>query len=110
MKYLNRSQEMKQLNYFQDEFKVDMHYYNEDEIQYSNFENDNYKVIGEIASYGGEGKGEERWNISKVTDKRTNEVFFIKFDGFYTSWDGPDWSENYWYSVEPKIIDVIKWF
>ena len=115
-RYMNNAETFKQITrdevikLFQDEFAVDMRSYNEDEIQYSNFENDNYRVKGEIDSFGGEGQGEERWNISKVTDKRTNEVFFIQFDGYYNSWNGTDWSENYWAIVEPKIVEVIKWF
>lgn len=101
------TQEVKEM--FKIEFGVDMECYNKYDIQYSNYENDNYKVKSEIDSYGGEGQGEERWNISRILDKKTNEVFFIRFDGYYTSWDGTDWSENYWTIVVPKEVKVVQW-
>lgn len=94
---------------FKTEFNVSINSYDEDEIQYSNYENDNYKVQSEIDRYGGEGHGEERWNISRILDKRTNEVFFIKFDGYYNSWEGCDWSNNDWNIVVPKEVKVVQW-
>ena len=93
---------------FETEFDLDMGCYREDDIQYSNYENDNYKVVSEIDSYGGEGQGTERWNISRILDKKTGEVFFIRFDGYYTSWDGTDWSDD-WNIVEPKEVKVVQW-
>ena len=114
-RYMNNVETFKQITrdevikLFQDEFEVDMNDYSSDEIQYSNFENDNYKTEGEIDSFGGEGQGDELWKVSKVTDKRTNEVFFIHFSGYYNSWEGTDWSENYWAIVKPTIVEVIQW-
>lgn len=94
---------------FATEFNVGMNYYNSQQIQYSNFENENYKVESEVDEYGGEGQGEEYWLVSRVLDKRTGEVFFIRFDGYYTSWDGTDWSENYWSIVKPIEVKVVQW-
>ena len=114
-RYMNNAETFKQITrdevikIFQDEFEVDMNDYSSDDIQFSNFENDNYRVKGEIDSFGGEGCGEERWEVSKVTDKRTNEVFFLHFSGYYNSWEGTDWSENDWSIVKPTIVEVIQW-
>lgn len=94
---------------FKAEFDVDMNDYREDDIQYSDYENENYKVVSEIDSYGGEGQGEEYFVVSRVFDKKTEESFFIKFDAYYSSWDGIDWSENYWNVVTPKEVKVVKW-
>lgn len=94
---------------FETEFEVDMDDYGNYDIQYKNYENDYYLVESEVDAYGGEGQGEEYWKVSRVLDKRTNEVFFIQFDGHYTSWDGTDWSENYWNIVIPKEVKVVKW-
>lgn len=94
---------------FKKEFGVNLLFYGEDEIQYRDFENDNYVVESEVDYYGGEGKGEEYWKISRILDKKTGEVFFIKFEGFYNSWDGTDWSENDWNIVEPVEVKVIQW-
>lgn len=94
---------------FKDEFGADMNEYSHYDIQYKSVENENYEVKSQVDRHGGEGQGEEYWVVSRVLDKRTNEVFFIQFDGYYTSWDGTDWSENYWNIVEPKEVKVIKW-
>lgn len=114
-RYMNNAETFKQITrdevikIFKDEFEVDMNDYARDEIQYISFENNNYKVRSEVDEYGGEGQGEERWNVSKVIDKRTNEVFFLQFSGFYNSWEGTDWSENDWSIVKPTIVEVIQW-
>ena len=94
---------------FETEFNVDMDEYRKYDIPYSDFENENYKVESEVDEYGGEGQGEEYWLVSRVLDKRTEEVFFIRFDGYYTSWDGTDWSENYWSIVKPTEVKVVQW-
>lgn len=92
-----------------EQFDVSINYYASDEIQYSNYENDNYKVESEIDSYGGEGKGEEYWTVSRILDKRTGESFFIRFDGYYSSWEGSDFSNNDWNIVVPKEVKVVQW-
>lgn len=94
---------------FETEFDVSIEGYASNEIQYSNYENDNYKVESEIDSYGGDGQGEEYWVVSRILDKRTNESFFIKFDGYYSSWEGSDFSNNDWDVVAPKEVKVVQW-
>ena len=94
---------------FKKEFGVNLLFYREDEIQYRDFENDNYVVESAVDYYGGEGQGEEYWKISRILDKKTGEVFFIKFEGFYNSWNGTDWSENDWNIVEPVEVKIIQW-
>ncbi len=94
---------------FQDEFSVDIDSYSEDDMQYEDYENDNYKVQSEVDRKGGEGQGEEYWTVSRILDKRTKEVFFIMFDGYYESWNGSDFSNNDWNIVEPKEVKVVQW-
>lgn len=94
---------------FKKEFEINLLFYSEDEIQYRNFENDNYVVESEVDYYGGEGQGDEYWKISRILDKKTGETFFIKFEGFYNSWNGTDWSENNWNIVKPVEVKVIQW-
>jgi hypothetical protein len=101
------SSEVKKL--FKDEFGVYLDSYSEYAVECRDYENDNYKVQSEVDSYGGEGQGEEYWTISRILDKRTEEVFFIKFDGYYDSWEGSDFSNNDWNIVEPKVVKVIQW-
>lgn len=94
---------------FKNEFDVDLEDYSSYEVQYSSYDSENYSCRSEVDDYGGEGQGEERWNISRIVDKRTREVFFIRFDGYYESWNGSDWSNNDWCVVVPKEVKVIKW-
>ena len=94
---------------FLNEFAVDMSDYNEAQIQYSDFENENYKITGEIDQHGGEGEGSEYWLVSRIFNKKTEEVYFIQFSGYYDSWNGTDWSENYWTVVEPKEKTIVVW-
>lgn len=89
------------------EFEVDMDEWINYDAQYSSFENDNYKIISEYDSFGGEGKGEERWNITKIINKQTGKISFIKFDGYYESWNGTDWEE--WYCTVPSEVVKISW-
>lgn len=57
--------------------------------------------------YGGEGKGSDYWTIFKLTDKETNDEFFVKFDGYYASYHGTDWETVS--QVEPIEKTVKDW-
>lgn len=70
-------------------------------------ENDYYNISLED-SYGGEGKGDEYWYVFKIVIKRLNEVKYVKFDGFYDSWNGTDWSV-FPIFVEPKEKVIRVW-
>lgn len=54
--------------------------------------------------YGGEGQGDEYWSVYKFS--RGDEVVYVKFNGWYASYNGAEFSE--WYFVEPqeKVITV----
>lgn len=55
--------------------------------------------------YGGEGQGDEYWSVYKFS--RGDEVVYVKFDGWYASYNGSEFNE--WYFVEPqeKVITVF---
>ena len=95
---------------FKNEFNVELNYYNSKDVQYNDYQNENYEVQSEIAGEGGEGQGDSIWTVSRIVDKKTQEVFFIKFDGYYSSWEGSDFSNNDWNIVAPKEVKVIQWF
>lgn len=69
-------------------------------------ENEKYK-IEKVDSYGGEGMGEDYWVIQKITFKETGEVAFVKYDGWYNSWDGA-YMENA-ATVNPEIVEKVQW-
>lgn len=54
-----------------------------------------YKIISEIDSYGWEWQGEDYWSISCIENLVTWEKIFIKFDGYYNSWDWGEYSKVY---------------
>lgn len=92
-----------------EQFDRDINYYNHDDTHYSDFENDDYVIESEIDEFGGEGQGDEYWVVSRIQNKRTGESFFIKFDGYYSSWEGSDFSNNDWNVVAPKEVKVVQW-
>lgn len=66
----------------------------------------NFK-IAEEAHYGGEGKGEEYWTVYKLTDKSTKDDYFVKFDGYYMSYDGTTWQSVS--QVKPVEVKKRDW-
>ena len=87
---------------FKTEFNVELDNYNSHDLQYNSYETENYEVQSEIAGEGGEGEGDSIWTVSRIVDKKTGEVFFIRFDGYYESWNGSDWPNNDWSIVKPR--------
>lgn len=59
-----------------------------------------------VDNYGGEGMGEEYWSVYSFNND--NELVYVKFDGYYASYNGADFSR--WFFVEPKEVVVTQWF
>ena len=78
------------------------------ELQYLSDENEDYKIESEIEQHGGEGEGDNYWVITRVLNKKTNEVFYIRFYGYYSSWDGTTW--NGWDLVKPHKKEIIEFY
>ena len=95
---------------FKTEFDVELDSYNSYDLQYRSYESENFECQREVAGEGGEGEGDSIWTVSRILDKKTGEVFFIRFDGHYESWNGSDWSNNDWSIVKPQEVKVIQWF
>lgn len=57
-------------------------------------------------SYGGEGQGDDYWNVIKFISGNT--TVYVKFDGWYQSYNGCEYTE--WYFVEPKEVTVTRYF
>ena len=95
---------------FKTEFDVDLDSYNSYDLQYRSYESETVECKREVAGEGGEGQGDSIWTVSRVLDKKTGEVFFIRFDGYYESWNGSDFSNNDWSIVRPQEVKVIQWF
>lgn len=60
-------------------------------------------------SYGGEGQGDSYWSVYKFVNTENNEdVVYVKFDGWYASYSGSEFSRMYF--VEPKEETVINFY
>lgn len=59
-----------------------------------------------VDSYGGEGMGDDFYNV--LAFKKDREVVYVKFQGWYSSYDGSEFQE--YYVVEPveKMITVYE--
>ena len=93
-------------NSFDGENDNDIDHFYKTEMQYWNEENDKYKIESEVDYHGGEGEGEDFWKITRILNKETNEACYIKFYGYYDSWDGVEWEG--WNLVKPKKVEVIE--
>lgn len=72
-------------------------------------EDGKYSVTG-IEKKGGEGQGEEYHIVLKIKDEESGHEEFWIHTGFYSSWEGVDWSYGECYQVEPvqKTITVYE--
>ena len=61
-------------------------------------------VVEYVDQYGGEGMGDEYWTVYKFT--RDGEIEYLKFDGWYCSYVGPEFNERRW--VKPVEVLVTK--
>lgn len=67
---------------------------------------DNMNISYEFVSdYGGEGQGSDYWTVYKFTDNATGEEVFIKFDGWYQSYNGAEYESCF--VVQPKEKTVV---
>ena len=48
-------------------------------------------------NYGGEGQGEDYWSVYKFTNGK--DTCYVKFDGWYQSYNGSEFTE--WFFVSP---------
>jgi hypothetical protein len=58
--------------------------------------------------YGGEGKGDQYWNVFSV--EHNGEKTYFRIDGWYASYDGSHFDDCYeFYEVEKVPVQVFKW-
>lgn len=63
-----------------------------------------YKIKVED-SYGGEGDGDKYWAVYSISNTDTKDVQYLKFYGYYDSWNGTTWED--FSIVEPKEETII---
>ena len=63
-----------------------------------------------IEDFGGEGQGDNCHYVIKFTRKSDSEDFiYVKFNGYYSSYNGSDYSYGERYIVEPYEKTVRAW-
>ena len=81
--------------------------------EYSKWDNEEIKEFRSVLAsdliqfkhqdnYGGEGMGEDYWSVYKFTDGK--EQVFVKFEGWYASYNGSEFSE--WFFVVPALKTI----
>ena len=77
-------------------------------VEFETTNNDStFSVYADEERFGGEGQGENYYRISKIINNITKEETFIKFQGKYTSWDGPEF--EYYCIVNPTEVLVTQY-
>ncbi len=88
-------------NFFESAFQCS---YNE---KYKNITGESLKSnnieVEFITNFGGEGEGRDYYSVYKFT--KDSETIYVKFQGYYQSYDGSEYERFYF--VEPKETTVI---
>lgn len=87
-------------NFTQDECEWD----SEESLELKTVFWDNKITVQWKDSYGGEGMGDDYWSVYRFS-KDLEEVF-VKFQGYYSSYNGADYTD--WYFVKPEAVTVIQ--
>lgn len=58
------------------------------------------------ANYGGEGEGDQYWSVYSFA--RGDVKVYLKFDGWYQSYNGSEFTERFW--VVPKEVIRIEFY
>jgi len=73
-----------------------------------NFTDGKYTLSYEEDFGGYEGAGEKTWVVYSLKDNETDEVIYFRLNGWYDSWNGTEW-ENDFVIVNPKEVIRIEW-
>ena len=60
-----------------------------------------FGIVTVVEDFGGEGQGDQRYIVFRLTDENGDEYFF-KADGYYASYDGSSWDGTELYQVTPR--------
>lgn len=63
-------------------------------------------VFEHVDQHGGEGEGDQYWNIYRFT--KQDESVLVKFNGYYASYNGADYTD--WFFVVPREVMVTQYF
>lgn len=59
--------------------------------------------------FGGEDQGSDFWFVLSLTNKTDKSVTYIRFNGWYASYEGHNFDDTNFKIVEPEMVQVRKW-
>lgn len=86
---------------FESEVSLERGYYDSTEV--TEFKEKLQKegiVITHIERYGGEDQGREYWSVYSFS--KGDDIVYVKFDGWYASYNGSEYEEWYFAKAVPK--------
>ena len=92
--------------FFHSEAVMDHEYQSEEIEEFDSVVKAKGITYNRVDNYGGEGMGEEYWSVYSFNND--DELVYVKFDGYYASYNGADFSS--WFFVDPKEVVVTQWF
>lgn len=93
-------------NFFWSEAGMDYKYQEEEPEGFDTALKEKGIKYNHVDNYGGEGQGEDYWSVYSFNND--DELVYVKFDGYYASYDGSTFQE--WFFVEPTEVVVTQWF
>ena len=91
---------------FEDDFTPDVESYKLEEYFIRPTESDKY-IVEQVSERVSEGDGADMFLTFKITDKETEKIGYLEYNGRYSSWDSSFYDERY--IVEPKEVTVIQY-
>lgn len=86
-------------SFFNSDFEQSESEYDEDsEIDFKTLLKENSIKVNFLDNHGGEGEGEDFWSVYSFT--KDGLTVYIKFDGYYQSYNGSEFDS--WFFVIPK--------
>lgn len=98
---------LKDNNDLSHEFMIEEHGFSiedPDDVNLVSYEYDYHSV----QSHGGEGQGDDYYSVYEFFNRDTKEKFYIKFQGWYASYHGEDYTECYLVEPKEKTITVYE--
>ena len=91
---------------FEDVFIPDVESYKLEEYFTEPTESEKY-IIQRVSERGSEGDGAEMFLTFKITNKETNTVGYLEYNGRYSSWDSSYYENRY--IVQPREVTIIEY-
>lgn len=95
-------------SFFHSDFNEEDNSWDEDSVvEFRQQLRENKIEFNHVDCFGGEGMGEDYWSVYKFECKETFDFVYVKFQGWYQSYNGSEFTD--WYFVEPQPIQKIEY-